>query len=229
MRTKQEILEYAKKYREEHREELKTFQKEHYQKNKQKILIQHKKYYEENKVKELIRSKKYNKEHEQKAKEYAKIYAKEHKDKIRTYREKYNLEHKEEIKEANKLYARKYRKNPINKLIADYRNRLWSVLKGNRKSERTMKLIGCTVEQLKSHLEKQFTKGMTWKNYGNGWHGKGMTEWHVDHIKPCASFDLSKKSEQFKCFNYKNLQPLWATENRIKSDKYEIKQENKNG
>ena len=54
---------------------------------------------------------------------------------------------------------------------------------------------------------------MNWLNYGR--HG-----WHVDHIRPCASFDLSKPSEQKKCFNYKNLQPLWEEDNLAKSDKY---------
>ncbi len=51
---------------------------------------------------------------------------------------------------------------------------------------------------------------MSWENYG---------KWHVDHILPCASFDLGKPEEQFKCFNYKNLQPLWATDNLKKQAK----------
>lgn len=80
-----------------------------------------------------------------------------------------------------------------------------------------MKLVGCSLEQLKKHLQSKFTKGMTWENYGTGWHGKGMKEWHIDHIRPCASFDLSKASEQKKCFNYSNLQPLWAKDNLSKN------------
>ena len=49
---------------------------------------------------------------------------------------------------------------------------------------------------------------MAWDNYGTGQNGKGTQEWQIDHIKPCASFDLSKESEQKKCFHYTNLQPL---------------------
>ena len=52
---------------------------------------------------------------------------------------------------------------------------------------------------------------MSWNNYG---------EWHVDHIKPCAKFDLSEEEQQKKCFNYKNLQPLWGEDNLKKGDKY---------
>jgi hypothetical protein len=52
---------------------------------------------------------------------------------------------------------------------------------------------------------------MTWDNYGS---------WHIDHIKPCSLFDLSKVSEQLECFHYLNLQPLWAKDNLQKSNKY---------
>lgn len=81
-----------------------------------------------------------------------------------------------------------------------------------QKSDRTINLIGCSVNILKTHLEKQFTEGMTWENYG---------EWHVDHIIPCAAFDFTKKEDQLKCFNYKNLQPLWAYDNKSKGAKYD--------
>jgi hypothetical protein len=73
-----------------------------------------------------------------------------------------------------------------------------------------MDLLGCTIEQLWIHLEKTFKPGMTRENYG---------KWHVDHIIPCASFDLTIPEQQTKCFHYTNLQALWASENIIKSDK----------
>jgi hypothetical protein len=60
------------------------------------------------------------------------------------------------------------------------------------------------------HLQLQFRDGMSWNNYGR--------VWHVDHIKPCASFNLLDESEQLKCFHYSNLQPLFAHENLVKGD-----------
>ena len=48
---------------------------------------------------------------------------------------------------------------------------------------------------------------MTWENYG---------EWEVDHILPCASFDLEQPEAQRQCFHYTNLQPLWKADNRSK-------------
>jgi len=110
-------------------------------------------------------------------------------------------------------YVRKYRTN-INHKIADYlRNRIWVTLKGKYKSARTLELLGCSIKQLRKHLEHHFQVGMSWNNYG-------FYGWHIDHIKPCASFNLSKPEEQHKCFHYTNLQPLWAVENWSKHCKY---------
>ena len=56
---------------------------------------------------------------------------------------------------------------------------------------------------------------MSWDN-----HGKGKGKWHIDHIRPCASFDLTDLEQQKECFNYSNLQPLWSEDNLIKGDRY---------
>lgn len=69
-------------------------------------------------------------------------------------------------------------------------------------------LLGCSLQFLKGYMEGQFQKGMTWSNYGS--------EWEVDHVMPCASFDLSLPVDQKRCFHYTNLQPLWASQNREK-------------
>lgn len=84
--------------------------------------------------------------------------------------------------------------------------------KGVVKEHPTMKYTGCSLEGLRRHLESRFTEVMSWNNYGqNGW--------HIDHILPCAAFDLTKEEHQMVCFNYRNLQPLWHTDNIEKSDK----------
>ena len=79
-----------------------------------------------------------------------------------------------------------------------------------RKAVRTMSLVGCSIAELRAHLEAKFTRGMSWDNYG---------EWHIDHIKPCAAFDLSSEREQRVCFHFTNLQPLWAQDNMRKGAK----------
>lgn len=132
---------------------------------------------------------------------------------------KYNQKRKE------KLWRKNYQSNYINnyqikrrkkdiefKLKYYLRCRLRQALKNNQKSGHTLKLLGCSIRQLREHLEKQFRPGMSFNNYGRG-------GWEIDHIRPCASFDLSKTKEQKKCFNYKNLQPLWIKEHKIKTAK----------
>jgi len=67
-------------------------------------------------------------------------------------------------------------------------------------------LLGCTPAELRAHLENQFVDGMSWDNYGRD-------GWHVDHVRPCLSFDLTDPEQQRQCFHYSNLQPLWAADN----------------
>ena len=84
---------------------------------------------------------------------------------------------------------------------------------GTRKDDYTLELVGCTIPELKNHIEDQFTEGMTWDEYSHD-------GWHIDHVRPCASFDLNEKSQINICFNWRNLQPLWSLENTVKRDKY---------
>jgi hypothetical protein len=67
--------------------------------------------------------------------------------------------------------------------------------------------LGCTVPELKLHLEALFQPGMSWDNYG---------EWHIDHIKPLAKFDLTDRDQFVQACHYTNLRPLWAEENLSK-------------
>lgn len=160
------------------------------------------------------RVKKYTKEHKEERKEYLSL----NKERIAKKAKEYYLSHKKIIIEQTKNRFYNRLKTDNNFKIKHYlRGRIWKVLNGNPKIEGTLELLGCSVEFLKKHLESQFVDGMNWDNRGNGYNGK--KEWQVDHILPCASFDLSKPEEQKKCFHYSNLQPMWAKENRIKSDK----------
>ena len=88
------------------------------------------------------------------------------------------------------------------------RNRLHKLIKRRSHVWSTRDLIGCSPAELVRYLEAQFVEGMSWGN---------RELWHIDHIKPCASFDLTNPDEQKKCFHYTNLRPRWATENQAES------------
>jgi hypothetical protein len=99
---------------------------------------------------------------------------------------------------------------PQRRLVNRLRTRINAVLRGRCKSAHTLELLGCSLEHLKVWLAFYFQPGMSFANYGL---------WHIDHIRPCASFDLSNPVQQRECFHYTNLQPLWAKENMSKGDK----------
>jgi hypothetical protein len=129
----------------------------------------------------------------------------------RRYRAKIQSLPPQERTTYRKNYAKRRRlwkrKNLHARLSENLRSRLHYALVGCRKSGKTLELLGCSPADLKLHLESQFTPGMSWANYG---------QWHIDHIKPCAKFDLSKPEEQRTCFHFTNLQPLWALDNFTK-------------
>lgn len=111
----------------------------------------------------------------------------------------------------SKYQYEKYHNDEHYKLARLLRTRVRKAIQGNHKTKPTLELLGCSLENLKEHLEKQFNDGMSWNNFG---------EWHIDHIKPCASFDLTDPKQQKECFHYTNLQPLWAEDNLKKGTSY---------
>lgn len=149
-------------------------------------------------------------------------YIEKHYEEVQTKRKQYReSEHGREVrrkadcKRIERGIAAKYIRNrkqlhPYIKTIMNLRNRVYSAVTKGYKSGHSIDLLGCSVDELKVHLEQQFEPGMTWDNYG---------EWHIDHIIPCSYFDLTKEEDQRICFNYRNLQPLWAKDNTKKSNK----------
>ena len=130
-------------------------------------------------------------------------------------RKKYYQANKKQVnKQTSDYKVARCKVDPVFKLERNLRCRLWHALKNQKadKKYRTKQLTGCELPFLKGYLEAKFTEGMSWENHG---------EWHLDHIKPCCSFDLKDDEEQKKCFHYTNLQPLWAQDNLSKGGKYE--------
>ena len=145
----------------------------------------------------------------------------EHAFKRKDKRRQYNLDNKDAVSEYNKKYYNKnidmfqynYKKyldtNPQFKIIHNTRVRINKALKHNYKKSSSKELLGCDLDFYKQYLENQFKKDMSWENYG--------VLWDIDHIKPCASFDLSLEEEQKKCFHYSNTQPLYKIDNQRKN------------
>lgn len=165
----------------------------------------------------------YKEQNKQILKEKHKNWLLNNKEHIHLYNKEYNFNNpkkKEYTKNwliLNPNYQKNWKKdkykNDVNfKLLDNIRSRLNHSLFGNIKSESTLNLIGCKIEELKYHLEKQFLPEMNWSNHGE--------IWEIDHIKGCCNFDLSKDIEQKQCFHFSNLQPLFKTTKIAEQLKY---------
>jgi hypothetical protein len=238
MQSKEKIKEQLKQWYLENKEKKKEYGKQYYLKNKEKIKEQlkqwrlknkeyGKQYYLKNKEKHNEQNKQWYLKNKNKVIEQNKQWYLNNKEKTRINRKKWYLKNKEK----RKLYELKYyslNKSRIIKkqlirekqryhsdekfrLIHILRRRISMALRGFNKSKSTLKLLGIpNIEFLKNYLESKFKPNMSWEQ-------RGLI--HIDHIIPCAAFDLTDPKQQSKCFHYTNLQPLWAKENLSKGAK----------
>lgn len=116
-------------------------------------------------------------------------------------------------KECTKEYDReKYHTDSNRKLIRKVRRQFKPIFSRKAFNETREAVIGCTLEEFKTYIEKQFVNGMSWENYGTG-----KTSWNLDHIVP-VSMIKTNPEKMHLLFNYRNQQPLWELDNSLKSD-----------
>ena len=198
---KSQILQKQNEFNNTHKEQISLNRKIKYKQNKEQNNALRRKQYKDNPQKYLKSNKEYN----------SKPLVKEH-------RKQYHKNWRDNNVIKRRNYAKVYMANRYHNDIQFHIRsclsaRLNCELKrqNTHKSQGTLELCGCSAEELVSYLESQFKDGMNLKN--NRRYG-----WHLDHIIPCSSFDLSDPVQQRKCYHYKNLQPLWWFENIIKGD-----------
>lgn len=185
-----------RRYREANKRKLKESKAKYFQENKADIMKQHRAYYEKNKSAVRKAQQDYNRANDAAIKEWHK----------KNY---------QKIKPERRVYLKeRYDSDPVYKLGCNLRTSVYMAIKSNSRSGRSVELLGCSVKFLKKHIESKFTDGMTWDNWG-------FDGWHIDHIRPKASFDMSNPEDQKACFHYSNLQPLWAVDNLSKGDNWD--------
>ena len=101
------------------------------------------------------------------------------------------------------------------------RARLKIAIKKNYKRGSAIELLGCSIAELKRHLEALWLPGMSWENFGRLHAANGPIHWQIDHKRPLSSFDLTDMGQLKIACHYTNLQPLWALDNRRKWNKTE--------
>ena len=121
------------------------------------------------------------------------------------YQKSYKVKNRDKL---NQYYLDRL-KNPKHKMLHNIRNSIRNCVKGKKKN-RTIKYIGCSIEEFVNHIESQFSGNMKWENHGK--------LWHLDHKIPVNAFTFDTEDDLFVCFNYKNYHPLLCEENLRKND-----------
>jgi hypothetical protein len=162
-----------------------------------------------------VADKRWREKNKDSVREYVKSWNEKNKEHRKQYLKEYREKNIDNIRKTKRDYERNRKaSDPLYKLICNFRTAIYTVLKENNitKFGHYFDILGYTPEELINHLEKQFTEGMTWDNYG---------EFHVDHKLPISSFNIKEIGDEefMKCWCLDNLQPMWGEENIRKSNK----------
>ena len=191
-----ELEKSRKANRSANRERVKASGRKSYYKHKEKRSLLNKEWIKKNKRRFCAAKKEYRKKNADKIKSYMNKWRKENRDKLRRYQ--------------NNYYSERRKVDPIFNATLNIRGLIAISIKlsGFKKKTKTSKILGCSFEEFKSHLESKFKEGMSWEN---------RHLWHIDHIMPVS---MAKSYDEVVRLNhYKNLRPLWANENQSKGNK----------
>jgi hypothetical protein len=181
--------------------------------NSAKIRAKDKEYSLKNSASKSQRAKAWYNNNNERARQARKTWYENNKDRVAHMRKKWKLAHIQQTKDYMNSYIKKlYHTNIDYKTRCILRARIRSCVRS--KCDSTSEILGCPIFFFKQWIESQFTPNMNWNNMGK--------YWHLDHVTPCASFDLTINASIIKCFNWSNIRPLHALENMQKSDKLDI-------
>ena len=193
---------YARAYRKRHREKLIAYGREYYKQNKERIDQKNSEWYRNNKATHLYTHREYVRANKEDVTEWQAEYRKRNRNKLLAYGRRYYAENADTI---IKQVHRRASATPEARLLTSCRKRISGLIRRKEGRPPTRELLGCTVPEFRAFLEMQFPKGCNWENYGKAW--------HVDHIIPCAAFDLKDPKQLRQCFHFTNLRPLRAKAN----------------
>jgi hypothetical protein len=208
---------------------METKSQRHYRKHRAERCAKARAKYAENKDKEQARRRAAMEADPERVRSYWRKYAAANPEKVREKVRRYDIEnadkrkawrdaHKDQLaataarwdaENRDKRKARHHERqaDDVNyRLRRALRARLKTALRKNYKNTSAVTALGCTLDEFRAHLERQFSAGMSWDNYGRG-------GWHIDHVRELVLFDLTDPAEAAAACHYTNLQPLWQAQN----------------
>ena len=212
--------EKSKEYYRKHKARIRAWSKSHIEANKEHYNASSREYHHKNKEKCNLACKEYDKKHKEELKQKRAERYRLNKAKMsKKCSERYFANHEENKRKAkekrstnkearNNRHKERYIADVQYKLTNIIRTRIYRAIKeSNTKRHKSIEqLIGCNLDALKVYIESQFDSSMNWDNHS-------VYGWHIDHIKPINTFDLTDIEQQKECFHYTNLRPLWSTDN----------------
>lgn len=193
----------------------KEYNRQFYLKNQQRIIERVREYDTSNKERTDIRRKKYYQKNKDRILQYNHDHQPEWYQKSKVQKRAYQIENWENIKKRVNIWRkRKIKEDPIFMLRYRLRHRFAQAFREGYKKGSAIQYLGCSIEDLKKHLESQFLTGMNWSNYG-----KENNQWNIDHRIPLASIDPFNEEQIQKVCHYSNLQPMWHVDNLKKGAK----------
>jgi hypothetical protein len=188
-----------------------AYNKQYYASNRDKLLEDKKRYRETHRAQIRLADRKRYIEHRKEKLKVIKDYGQSNPLKLKETRHKTYLKHRQQRLRWQRTYeTEQYKTNIEFRLRSVLRKRFYIAIKCGYKRGSAVRDLGCTIEEFKFYIQKKFVPDMSWENYG---------EWHLDHIKSLAKFDLTKRSQVLKACHYTNYQPLWAIDNLRKGAK----------
>lgn len=216
-----EVIQKKKKvYREKNRDSINAKGREYVKNNSEILKKKHRERYYANRDSYIKKGKQYRDNRTDEQKERKKKYDKEYKEKNKEKLLAWRLKNADKIREHKRIWSNNKAATDIcYRIKRNIRTRIRCALKPNNayKVDTSENLLGCSIDFFKNYMESLFTEGMNWDKFLSA-------DIEIDHIKPCAKFDLTKESEQRKCFHYTNCQPMWWFDNNKKGATYIEKQ-----
>jgi len=192
---KEEWSAKGAEYRRQNPEKKRQRDRDYHYKNRDRVLEQKKEYWHRTRIEQLARKKEYRDKNKEKTRASIRRWESENKERVLASK----LRYEKERRANDPIYAIKRRMRvAVSRFARAY---------GYEKSARTEAIIGCSWQEFRLHIERQFHNGMNWDN---------MDKWHIDHIVPMAS--AKTEEDVLRLNHFTNLRPLWAIDNLKKSN-----------
>lgn len=198
---------YHAAYNVTHREERKAYKADYYVAHREEVKTRSAAYYAAHQEEGKSKSAAYYAANREEGKTKRAAYYAAHREEKKTYDVTYRAEHQKEINALRKV--RRRIDNQF-RIACNLRSRITKAVRDGQKAGSAVRDLGMSIPEFEVHIESLFTSGMSWKNYG---------KWHLDHITPLTSFDLTDREQFLKAAHWSNYQPLWAEENARKGDR----------